>query len=139
MTQLEQNAALRACVECVRAFCRTADGKIVCHAEGEDGVMSAVMLFQRAGKVVLKFPDAALTDALFAAWHGAAKSGAPWASALLTIEIGEAVWAFEPPQTYVFADVERRIPDLAFRHFGAKSWDDSAPEPDTRKPWWRVW
>jgi hypothetical protein len=117
-----------------------ADGKILCHAEGEDGVMSGVILFARRGKVVLKFPDQWLTDALFDEWTASAKDGAPWAALEISVEGGRAVSRRFRPEDYVAPPLEARIPHLVKAHFGASEWDDSDPAPGhSAKPWWRFW
>jgi hypothetical protein len=124
----------------VLAIASGADGKIMCQAEGEDGVMSALILYAQRGKAVLKFPDQALTDALIAHWDAAAKAGKPWAALTVTIEGGRTSFAAFGPEAHTPPLLERRIPDLAMEHFGVTEWDDSDPEPNPqRKPWWRLW
>lgn len=102
--------------------------------------MSALILFERRGKVVLRFPDKTLVDALLANWNASERAGNAWAAFEITIENGKTATRFFTQAEYATPLIEDRIPRLVKAHFGATEWDDSDPWPDAAKrPWWRLW
>lgn len=128
------------CLEQIRILAAGADGTIICNAEGEDGVMSALILFGRRGKPVLRFANQTLTDALFAHWRESVAQGAPWAELTITLADGVVSIDANSPGVFQAPPIEARIPRLIKKHFASDDWDDSDPEPPVvRKVWWRFW
>ena len=128
---------LEECVQGMRWVCAGATGKILGHAEGEDGAVSVVMLFERRGEIVLRFPDRGLTDAFFAHWN--ASLGDPW-SELFILVAGKNVSVERKAGTAEAAmQIESRIPVLAKTYFGASAWNDTETESvPAKRPWWRL-
>lgn len=118
-------------------------GKAVCPVWGDDGVISACVLFERRGKVVFKYPSRALTNALLSLWDACAAERQLWRVLVIVLEGGSFSVSVRYPEQAGEMHDELDPMRLVKEHFGADQWDDSNPEvcePDEKKRvWWAAW
>jgi hypothetical protein len=106
-------------------------GKVVCSAEGHDGVMGAGVYFDVNGEVRMRSGSDELYVALIDLWEISRKSDSKgeWRRLIFVIDGSKfAIRLLYPDEV----DSDETPPDkrqaaLIFEHFGATEWDDSDP------------